>query len=46
MVIILTQHSPNGPNLLGAALTATLLDINYQPITEETQEEIEDAKNN
>ena len=41
-------NSPNstanvGPNLLGAALTATLLDINYQPITEETQEEIEDA---
>ena len=41
-------HMPNtgsadGPNLLGAALTATLLDINYQPITEETQEEIEDA---
>ena len=35
--------SPDGPNLLGAALTATLLDINYQPITEETQEEIEDA---
>jgi len=35
--------SPVGPNLLGAALTATLLDINYQPITEETQEEIEDA---
>ena len=36
-------NSPDGPNLLGAALTATLLDINYQPITEETQEEIEDA---
>ena len=35
--------SADGPNLLGAALTATLLDINYQPITEETQEEIEDA---
>jgi len=35
--------SPVGPNLLGAALTATLLDINYQPITEETKEEIEDA---
>ena len=35
--------NPDGPNLLGAALTATLLDINYQPITEETQEEIEDA---
>ena len=36
--------SPVGPNLLGAALTATLLDINYQPITEETEEEIELAE--
>ena len=26
-----------GPNLLGASLTATLLDINYTPITEETR---------
>jgi len=33
-----------GPNLLGAALTATLLDINYTPITEETEEEIELAE--
>ena len=34
-----------GPNLLGAVLyltLATLLDINYQPINLETQEEIED----
>ena len=30
-----------GPNLLGASLTATLLDINYSPISEETDEEIE-----
>ena len=30
-----------GPNLLGASLTATLLDITYQPISEETQQEIE-----
>lgn len=42
-------NSPNstanvGPNLLGAALTATLLDINYTPITEETEEEIELAE--
>ena len=36
--------SPVGPNLLGAALTATLLDINYTPITEETEEEIELAE--
>jgi len=27
-----------GPNLLGASLTATLLDINYSPISEETEE--------
>ena len=26
------SNSPVGPNLLGAALTATLLDINYTPI--------------
>ena len=32
-----------GPNLLGASLTATLLDINYSPISEETEEEIEFA---
>ena len=31
------------PNLLGASLTATLLDINYSPISEETEEEIEFA---
>ena len=30
-----------GPNLLGASLTATLLDIAYTPISEETQQEIE-----
>ena len=38
------SNSPVGPNLLGAALTATLLDINYTPITEETEEEIELAE--
>ena len=38
--------SPVGPNLLGAALTATLLDINYTPITEETEEEIQLAEEN
>jgi len=32
-----------GPNLLGASLTATLLDINYSPISEETEEELEFA---
>ncbi len=32
-----------GPNLIGASLTATLLDINYTPISEETQEEIENV---
>ena len=32
-----------GPNLLGAALTATLLDIDYSPVSEETEEEIEFA---
>ena len=39
------QPSPSaiGPNLLGAALTATLLDINYSPVSEETEEEIEFA---
>ena len=30
-----------GPNLLGASLTATLLDITYTPISEETQEELD-----
>ena len=28
-----STSSPDGPNLLGASLTATLLDITYQPIT-------------
>ena len=32
-----------GPNLLGASLTATLLDITYQPISQETTEQIEDT---
>ena len=35
--------SPVGPNLLGASLTATLLDITYTPISEETQEELEET---
>ena len=38
------SNSPVSPNLLGVALTATLLDINYTPITEETEEEIELAE--
>ena len=37
------SNDPIGPNLLGASLTATLLDINYSPISEETEEEIEFA---
>ena len=42
------SQSPNstgalGPNLLGASLTATLLDITYQPITTEQQEDINEA---
>ena len=41
-------NSPNsnaavGPNLLGASLTATLLNINYTPISEETTEQLEDT---
>ena len=32
-----------GPNLLGASLTATLLDITYTPISEETEEQLEDT---
>ena len=32
-----------GPNLLGASLTATLLDITYQPISQETTEQLEDT---
>ena len=32
-----------GPNLLGASLTATLLNVNYTPISEETEEQIEDT---
>ena len=35
--------NPDGPNLLGASLTATLLDITYTPISEETEQEIEEA---
>ena len=35
--------NPVGPNLLGASLTATLLDITYQPITTEQQEDINEA---
>lgn len=38
-----STSSPDGPNLLGASLTATLLDITYQPITEEQQEDINEA---
>ena len=37
-----TSHTSSiGPNLLGASLTATLLDITYTPISEETQEELD-----
>ena len=32
-----------GPNLLGASLTATLLNVNYTPITQETEEQIEET---
>ena len=32
-----------GPNLLGASLTATLLNIDYTPISEETTEQLEDT---
>jgi len=32
-----------GPNLLGASLTATLLNIDYSPISEETEEQIEET---
>ena len=35
--------SPVGPNLLGASLTATLLNIDYSPISEETEEQLEDT---
>ena len=35
--------NPVGPNLLGASLTATLLDITYTPISEETEEQLEDT---
>ena len=37
------SNSPVGPNLLGARLTATLLDITYTPISEETEEQLEDT---
>ena len=41
-----TSHtSPIGPNLLGASLTATLLDITYTPISEETTEQLEETNN-
>ena len=32
-----------GPNLVGASLTATILDISYTPIREETEEQLEDT---
>ena len=35
--------NPVGPNLLGASLTATLLDITYTPISEETTEQLEET---
>ena len=39
-----TSHSSSiGPNLLGASLTATLLDITYTPISEETTEQLEET---
>ena len=37
------SNSPVVPNLLGASLTATLLDITYTPISEETEEQLEDT---
>ena len=37
------SNSPVGPNLLGASLTATLLDITCTPISEETEEQLEDT---
>jgi len=37
------SSSPVGPNLLGASLTATLLNIDYSPISEETEEQLEDT---
>ena len=39
-----TSHTSSiGPNLLGASLTATLLDITYTPISEETTEQLEET---
>ena len=32
-----------GPNLVGASLTATLLNIDYSPISEKTEEQLEDT---
>ena len=43
MVVILVIQVQWGPNLLGASLTATLLDITYTPISEETEEQLEDT---
>ena len=41
-----TSHTSSiGPNLLGASLTATLLDITYTPISEETTEQLEETNN-
>ena len=37
------SNQPVGPNLLGASLTATLLNIDYSPISEETEEQLEDT---
>ena len=38
-----SSTSSIGPNLLGASLTATLLDITYTPISEETTEQLEET---
>ena len=41
-----TSHTSSiGPNLLGASLTYTLLDIIYTPISEETTEQLEKQMN-
>ena len=38
-----THPGAIGPNLLGASLQATLLNVNYTPITQETTEQIEET---
>ena len=41
MVVIHHILHQSVPNLLGASLTATLLDITYTPISEETTEQLD-----